>query len=116
MTSNNIANYEPAMLHLFLASAQKKYNWDEDERYKLMTLILKSNQTLDPFKFLDKCNMMIPEMLLRLEDVKVIEQEHIFDYVANTYDDSKKVEFFLKLIKKSFFSPHPNAFLHKVLL
>ena len=51
MTSNNVANYEAAMLDLFLASAEKKYNWDKDERYKLMTLILKSNQTLDPFKF-----------------------------------------------------------------
>jgi hypothetical protein len=41
MTSNNIANYEPAMLHLFLASAQKKYNWDEDERYKLIRLLFR---------------------------------------------------------------------------
>jgi hypothetical protein len=115
MTSNNnVANYEPAMHDLFLASAHKKSNWDKDERYKLMTLILKSNRTIDPFKFLDKCNIMIPEMLLLLEDVKVITQEQIFDYVANTYVDENKFEFFLKLIKKSFFSPHPDAFLHKV--
>lgn len=78
MTDTN--NEEKAMIHLLsIAKKNKKLNWDKEERYKLVTLILVANSRLDPIQFLNDCDMMKPAMLEELEQQNVLEERKIFD-------------------------------------
>lgn len=111
----DINNEDKAMMNLLsIAKKNKKLNWDKEERYKLVTLILVANSRLDPIQFLNNCDMMKPAMLELLEQENVLEERKIFDYVKDINDKEKR-HLLLQMIKKNFFSPHPDAFRQKVL-
>jgi len=78
--------------------------WELFESQKLVNLILVYFKDINPFHFLDSCDMMGAEILIILEDSNIISQEQIFNYIKDGITE-KNIKLLIKLLKKDFFSP-----------
>ena len=103
-TNNNVMK---SMVYLVTCSRIKNptCKWEIFESQKLVNLILVYfKDVINPFHFLESCDMMGGEILIMLEESNIITQDKIFNYIKDEITE-KNIKLLIKLLKKNFFSP-----------
>lgn len=96
-----------AMINLVKNSKKKgadDFKWDQDDRIRLVRLIIRSNESLDGpclLDFLTQCDMMTHEMLSSLLISKKLKFKEILNHIRNIFTTPDKLKLFLELVEDS---------------